>query len=115
VYIRNASETVGAYLFLALRTARVLFEKSANDSVYSAMVSGIVRLCRNCLLCGHSIRSTCFKIFKWCEIVAGVTANRIARSRQVRLSFAAMALNIRNRVSSANAFDMFSIHSYPLL
>jgi hypothetical protein len=32
----NVGETAGAYLFLELRTARVLFEKSAGDSVYSA-------------------------------------------------------------------------------
>jgi hypothetical protein len=50
------------------------------------------------------------QIFKWCEIVAGVTPTKFARYPQVRLPFAAMALNIRNRVSSANAFDMFSIH-----
>ncbi len=43
------------------------------------------------------------------QIVAGVTASKIARSPLVRLPFAAIASNIRSRVSSASAFDMFSI------
>ncbi len=49
------------------------------------------------------------KIFKRWEIVAGLTPRQIARSLQGMLSFAAIASNIRNRVSSPSAFDMFAI------
>jgi hypothetical protein len=69
----------------------MLFEKSTNDSVYSAMVSAIVRLCTNCPSLRHSINSAWLKIFKWCEIVAGVTPRKLAKSPQVRLSVAAIA------------------------
>jgi len=57
----------------------------------------------------HSINLACLKIFRWWEIVAGVTPRKLARSPQVRLSVAAVASNIANRVLSASAFDMFSI------
>ncbi len=72
--------------------------------MYSAMVAAIVRLCTNCPSLRHSINLACLKIFRWWEIVAGVTPRKLARSPQ-----AAVASNIANRVLSASAFDMFSI------
>jgi len=73
------------------------------------MVTAIVRLCTNCPSLRHSINLACLKIFRWWEIVAGVTPRKLARSPQVRISVAAVASNIANRVLSASAFDMFSI------
>jgi len=102
--------TAEAFLFfLACRATRLFFERSANDSVYSAMVAAIVRLCTNCPSLRHSINLACLKIFRWWEIVAGVTPRKLARSPQVKLSVAAVASNIANRVLSASALDMFSI------
>jgi hypothetical protein len=105
----SASEITAPHLFLGFRGALTLFESSANVSACCAMVSAIARLWTNCPSLRHSINCACFKILKWCEIVAGVTPRSLARSPEVMSSFAVIATNIHNRVSSASAFDMFSI------
>jgi hypothetical protein len=108
-FLRDHRAKPPSYFFLACRAPRILFEKSANDSLYSAMVSAILRLCTNCPSLRDSINSAHFKILRWYEIVARVTPRSLARSPQVRLPVAPIASNTRSRVSSPSAFDMFSI------
>src|SRR5260370_42000418 len=48
-------------------------------------------------------------ILRWCETVAGVTPRIETISPQFMWSFAEMASKILRRVSSARAFDIFSI------
>jgi len=58
--------------------------------------------------CGISINLACLKIFRWWKS----SLRNSPQTRQisaVRLSVAAVASNIANRVLSASAFDMFSI------
>lgn len=97
------------YFFLLGRAARLPFEIRTSDSVNSAIVSGTVRLYTNCPSLRHSINSASVRIFRWCEIVAGVTPCSLTSSLHVKFFCAAITSKIRSRVSSPNAFEILSI------
>ena len=106
---RQSGRNSASYFFLRLRAVRFPFEIRASDFVYPATVSGTVRLYTNCPSLRHSINSASVRIFRWCEIVAGVTPCSLTSSLHVKFSCAAMTSKIRSRVSSPNAFEILSI------
>src|ERR1700674_5378943 len=73
------------------------------------MVSGTAWLWTNCPSRRQSIRPASLRILRWWETVAGVTPRIETISPQVIRLVAEMASKILRRVSSARAFDIFSI------
>src|SRR5205814_5570388 len=93
-------------LFLLIFLLRAIF---ASALVYAETVLGTASLNTNCPLRRQTIRPASLRIFRWWETVAGVTFRMETISPQFIWPAREMASKILSRVSSAKAFDIFSI------
>src|SRR5580700_1286822 len=81
----------------------------ASACAYAFMVSGTAWLYTNCPSRRQAIKPASLRILRWWETVAGVTPRIETMLLHVMCSVAEMASKILRRVSSARAFDIFSI------